>query len=219
MDLQTMRRWCRDHIDVDEEEYPNPLLDSYLEAGYSATLQIEQFWPFYRQRWALARQPGWVQINLPADVDKAAITDVNDVTTRTPLIPIDGFEYGSHPTGMSSEPIGYRVFGQTLEFWPPFPLPDGRLIEILGYRIPGAFPTSAGQVPDCDVRLHQAICYHAVSLMYLNQEDEVLSGIYMQRWEQAAEIARRAITRRSNPHVVMNGMMRVPTRRGAGIGF
>lgn len=207
-----MRRWCRDHLDTDEEEYPNTLLDSYLNDAYERTMTIEQFWPRFRHRWPLTVGADEATVLLPVNCDTAAITDVVDITggARRPLLNIDGFEFEDHGGNPLYGQRGYRIFGDTLEFWPPgASYASGREYELLGYRYHDPFPTDPLGEPDCDPRLHMAICYYAVSLMYLNQEDEVLSGIYVQRWEQASQMAARAIMRRSNQHVVMNRMLGV----------
>ena len=39
-------------------------------------------------------------------------------------------------------------------------------------------------VPPIDETLHLAMCYYAMSLAYAAQEDEILEGVYLSRWDR-----------------------------------
>ena len=55
MNLQQLRDYIRVQLDMDEEELPNALLDSYLSEGFLRTISMEVRWPFYEKRWNITR--------------------------------------------------------------------------------------------------------------------------------------------------------------------
>jgi hypothetical protein len=67
--------------------------------------------------------------------------------------------------------------------------------------------------PDCDHRLHLLLTHFATALAYAQQEDEVLEGTYMARWQADVELAHRAIMDPIHHRpLVMSAMAGIPGR-------
>jgi hypothetical protein len=67
--------------------------------------------------------------------------------------------------------------------WPKPSLSASYNVTIRGYNAP-VWTGGASDIPDLDSRLHIALAYYAMSLVYAAQEDEVLEGVYMARWNR-----------------------------------
>jgi hypothetical protein len=78
-------------------------------------------------------------------------------------------------------------------------------LTIRGYRQP-VWSSAASTIPDIDPRLHPAVAYYTMALSYAAQEDEVLEGVYMARWDRDCRAFMKAILDppRHRP-VVLNG--------------
>lgn len=183
-----LREYIRTQLDMDEEELPNALLDVYLTEAYDRTMSLEPRWPFFETRWAVAYVPSDAQIHLPDDCDPAGIMALIDLDTGVRMIQVsneiaeDKFVNGQ--TG-SSAPATFSIYGRHIVLWPT-PGDAERQYHLRGYRLPHAWvPDGAGAEPDCDPRLHQLLAHYAIALCYAQQEDEVLEGVYMNRWQSS----------------------------------
>jgi hypothetical protein len=56
-------------------------------------------------------------------------------------------------------------------------------LSVRAYRQP-AWDNGASSIPDLDERLHITLAYFAMSLVYAQQEDEILEGVYLARWQR-----------------------------------
>ena len=84
MNLQELRDYIRMQLDMDEEELPNALLDSYLSEGFLRTISQEVRWPFYEHRWDVAKIDGVRTITIPPDCDPVGIMALIDTTIGRP---------------------------------------------------------------------------------------------------------------------------------------
>lgn len=119
--------------------------------------------------------------------------------------------FGSAPP--YSTPQFWSRINRTMYLWPR---PDASFAMTLrGYRAPSDWIAGgAGAEVDADVRLHLPIIYYACSLAYEQQEDEVLSATYMQRYRMRIERAHAAIMEpwESSPRI-LGGNANLPKRR------
>ena len=60
-----MRTYVRNHLEVDDEELPDILLNVYLQDAFERTVALDNRWPRYETTWALSKVAG-------ADVHLAA---------------------------------------------------------------------------------------------------------------------------------------------------
>ena len=197
MNLQTLRDYIRVQLDMDEEELPNALLDSYLNEGFQRTIAMENRWPFCESRWDVAKVADTPNIALPANVDPAGIISLRDQTNGFRLVQIgsemaEDFFVAGFAT--SSNPAYYSIYGGQIVLWPDPPSDLARSYRLRGYRLPADWINQgAGAEPDCDQRLHQSLAHYAIALAYAQQEDEVLEDVYMKRWQAGYLAAHNAI--------------------------
>ena len=218
MTLQDLRNYIRMQLDMDEEELPNAMLDSYLNEAFLRTISMENRWPFYEKRWDVAKLPTSVTIALPADCDPAQITSLQDSTNGARLMQISNELAEDNFVGMAStsaNPIYYSIFGGEIYLWPTMEVGAAdRGYHMRGYRYPTDWISlGAAQPPDCDVRLHQLLAHYAIALAYAQQEDEVLEDTYMKRWQSSYVVAHSAICapRHHRPLIFNGGVPYVPS--------
>jgi hypothetical protein len=194
-------------LDMDEEELPNAMLDSYLSEAYNRTLSMENRWPFFETRWDAAKPDGVDYVTLPSDCDPAGLITVTDVDRgiRLTQVSSEQAEAWLSSVALTTTPIYYTLWGDQLLLWPN---PSGvRTLKLRGYRLPADWQAGgASAEPDCDYRLHQLLAHYAIALAYAQQEDEVLEDVYMKRWQASFGAAHNAIcSPRHNRPLVLNG--------------
>jgi hypothetical protein len=217
VNLQQLREYIRVQLDMDEEELPNALLDSYLHEGFLRTISMENRWPFYENTWPLIKQADVAGIPLPTDCDPPGIVSLVDTTNGYRLLQVANELAEDNFVGMwatSGNPMYYSIYGRQITLWPAVQEPFGRSYTMRGYRLPGNWVAQgAGAQPDCDTRLHQLLAHYAIALCYAQQEDEVLEDVYMKRWQASYLAAHAAICnpRHHRPLVLNGGLPFAPT--------
>lgn len=216
MTLQELREYIRVQLDMDEEELPNALLNTYLNEAYLRTLSMENRWPFYETRWQVAKTTTDEGIALPADCDSQQIVTLQDTINGTRLMQVaNELAEDNFVAQTSTNPLYYSIFGRLLYLWPPLEEgADARGYNLRGYRYPNTWPgTDPSEPPDCDVRLHQLLAHYAIALAYAQQEDEVLEDTYMKRWQASYLVAHSAICapRHHRPLIFNGGVPYVPS--------
>ena len=214
MNLQQLRDYVRAQLDIDEEELPNALVDTYLSEAYLRTISMENRWPFLEDRWNVTAFDD--NIALPDTVDPSGIAALVDQTSGYRLIQIgnelaEDFFIAGWST--ASHPSHYTLYGGGITLWPTPPDDYTRGYTLRGQRLPVDWIAGgASAVPDCDVRLHQLLAHYAIALTYAAQEDEVLEDTYMKRWQASYVAAHNAICqpRHHRPVVFNGGMLAYP---------
>jgi len=181
-----MRAYIRNHLEMDDDELPDVLLNLYLQDGYDATLALTNRWPRQEEVWSASKVVDSHQITLPLDCNPNAIMSVITGTGyRLAYLNHENAEDLFAPTAMIGvgAPIYWSFWDGLLYMWPEAEPTVAFDVTIRGYRQP-VWTDNAATVPDIDARLHQAICYYAMSLSYAAQEDEILEGVYLARWQR-----------------------------------
>lgn len=218
MNLQNLRDYIRVQMDMDAEELPNALLDTYLNEAYSRTIGMENRWPFFETRWNVATVGSSQTMTLPSDADPQGIMSLQDLTTGARLMQVanelaeDNF-IGAGST--SANPLYYSIYGREIVLWPtPDSSVGDRGYRLRGYRLPKDWIAAGpAEPPDADVRLHQLLAHYAIALAYAQQEDEVLEDVYMKRWQASYLVAHSAICspRHHRPLIFNAGIPYVPS--------
>jgi hypothetical protein len=211
VNLQEMRDYIRTQLDMDEEELPNPMLDSYIDEAYMRTISMENRWPFFETSWTLTKLGPDSVAALPASCDPAGLYSVRDTDTGLRLTQVSNEQAEDNFQQLQQSvttPYYYTLWGSELRLWPTSSADVN--LALRGYRHPSQWmvpPTGgAGAVPDCDQRLHFLLCHYAIALCYAQQEDEVLEDVYMKRWQASFVAARNAICNpRHQRPLVLNG--------------
>jgi hypothetical protein len=205
--LQDIRDYIRMQLDMDEEELPNSMLDSYVDEAYNRTISMENRWPFFEARWTATKIGADPSVLLPLDCNASGLTTVIDDLSGIRLVQVSNEQAEDNVTHLTqtTNPIYYSIWGSDLALWPN---PDNdRLLRLRGYRNPAEWMRGgAGAQPDCDVRLHQLLAHYSIALAYAQQEDEVLEDVYMKRWQASFSAAHNAIcSPRHHRPIILNG--------------
>lgn len=196
MNLTDLRSAVRVQTQTTAGDLPDPTIDSFLSQAFERTVNGETEWPFFETHWDIALDPGASTIALPANVNQAGIMALYDMTNNFRLAMV-GPEFGDDhyygPQVGTTYPIQFSLWGGEIQLYPKVQAATvSRPYRLRGYRHALTWLTPAND-PDCDARLHVALISYAVALAYAQQEDEVLEGTYMNRWQADVEGARRAI--------------------------
>lgn len=209
MNLGELRAAVRRQTQTQEDELPNATIDGYLQEAFDRTIADENDWPFFEQTWTLEVEAGETSVTLPGDVNTAGgFTSLRDLSTGVRLEQIgsgvaDVWFGDLEPATV--KPIYYSVWNRELTLWPPISYDSTRQYRLIAHRLPANWLTGvATDEPDCDSRFHPALVNYAISLAYIQQEDEVLEDRYMVRWQMDVDRIARSIMEpnRNRPLVV-----------------
>ncbi len=196
MDVATIRAYVRNHLEVDDEELPDVLLDPYLQDAFERTVALDNRWPRNETTWHLSKVIDAHTVALPPDVLIPSIISVtaHSMNRRLTYITQENAEdmFTQQAVVAEGDPTFWSTWGRELSLWPnPTPTMSFDIV-VRGYRQP-AWANGASSIPDVDERLHPAIAYYAMALAYSAQEDEILEGVYMARWDRDAKALMGAI--------------------------
>src|SRR5215831_8665199 len=122
MDVQDLRDFVRNHLEMDDEELPDTLLNPYMQEAFDRTMAADNRWPRYEKTWTVAVVPGITTATLPADLNVPSIMSVVSVTDGYRLVAInhENAEDLFAPTTMigTGSPIYYSIWGGQMYFWP-----------------------------------------------------------------------------------------------------
>lgn len=220
MNIGQIRNYVRTQLDVDEEEYPNDLIDAYIDEGFNRMVSLEPRWPGYESVWTLIKLAGESTIAVPSDLNVAAIDSIINQETGQRLLEIGPEMAEDYLLVRPIPSLGvswFTTYGNTITLWPQVNTDDEATFTIRAQRIPTPVDVAESSVPDMDARLHRPLCNFVIALMYANQEDEVLEDTYMKRWQAGFAAAHRSIfSGRISRPVVLNGGLRTQLYYTAG---
>jgi hypothetical protein len=184
VDVQTLRAYVRNHLEVDDEELPDVLLNVYLQDAFERTMARSNRWPRSEYVWNVSQITDAGAATLPPDVlIPSIISVIHGGLQRLTFITHENAEdmWSASPSATTGSPVYWSMWGREMFFWPR---PGGSYdVTVRGYRQP-VWDNAASAIPDLDDRLHPAIAYYAMALAYSAQEDEILEGVYMARWDR-----------------------------------
>ena len=200
MDVQGIKNYVRAQLDMDDEELPDTLLDIYLQEAFDRTMAFDNRWPRNETTWRVAKVPGEATALLPPDLNVPSLTAVWLLGSNAHQLLIvdhktaeDSFGATAYQTNSGvSNPTYISVWSGRIHLWPTPDLGASIQIAVRGYRQP-VWTNGASVIPDLDERLHVTLAYFAIALSYAQQEDEVLEGVYMARWDRDLRQQLRAI--------------------------
>jgi hypothetical protein len=187
MDVATIRSYVRNQLEVDDEELPDILLNVYLQEAFDRTMASDNRWPRYEKTWSLSKVAGNDFITLPPDLNLPSIMSVMALNDgyQLAIINHENAEQAFAPktTATNGSPVYISQWDNKLWLWPPVATDSTYDITLRGYRQP-VWSNGASDIPDLDQRLHATLAYFAISLAYAAQEDEILEGVYLARWDR-----------------------------------
>jgi hypothetical protein len=198
MDVGTIKAYVRNHLEVDEEELPDVLLNPYLQDAFDRTMAYDNRWPRYEATWDLSQVPGSTNITLPGDRNRPSIMSVISTGDGYRLVMIspenaEQTYLNGNITVVTGAPIYYSLWQDKMQLWPqPEEASLPYDLQVRAYRQP-VWDNGSSAVPDLDERLHITLAYYAMALVYAQQEDEILEGVYMARWQRDLSQQMKAI--------------------------
>jgi hypothetical protein len=192
VNLSELREAVRGQVDMDSEELDDARVDLFLQDGFNKIIELEQEWPFFEQSWTTTYTTVDGFALMPADVE-ALVSVINPDGRRLNYLAHDVAEDTRFRVG---DAWYYSIWGNRLFLWAK---PDGDVeLTLRGWRTPEPWgDMGPAESPDCDERFHIALVYYACSLVYAQQEDELLEQTYMARFERSVQATRQALMR---PH-------------------
>lgn len=193
LSLDQIRTYVRTHIDLDDEDLPDSLLDLFIREGSKRIEKASSRWPFYESAWTLATVAG------QRDYPFSAIgTDLDQIAAvahdQAPLEYIGSDLYSIlNPVSATSQsrPQRFAWWNSTLSLWPT---PDAAYtLYIRGYRKPTDWVSNgAGAQPDLPDELHNTVATWALAKAYIQQEDPELGQLYERQFvDELTEFKRR----------------------------
>lgn len=213
MNLQSIRDMVRSQMDLDETDLPDPLLDNYVRDAFNRIVGLETRWPFYEWVWDVTA-PSAGYFNMP--VDAREVTSVMSAQGRIAHIDSRHAEnlFGVAGGG-ASQPTYWSQLGNSIQLWPQ-PIGAALPLRLRGWRKPADWvATGASAEVDADERLHLPLVWYCCSAGYAQQEDEVLEGTYLSRFNDSVMQARMSVMRpwSGTPKIVngYSGWNRLPS--------
>lgn len=211
MDLQAIRDFVRTHMDLDTEDLPDTMLDTFCREASRKVERAEKRWPMYEAAWTLATEAGISTFDISAlDPEVREISSVTTPTQRLRWLGPDEASTGFLNDATRNEPRAWSLWGSTLTV---FPIPDKvHTLTILGYRQPKDWVADgAGAEPDMHSDLHLTVATWVLSRAYAQQEDMELAAYFAQAFDNELETFRRRFVDTPAPQPLILGRGRAAT--------
>lgn len=201
----------RDIMDLDESDLPTSLIKTYVRDGYDRIINLERRWPFFEASASfntVANQRDYPLSSIAGGTFReiTSLVDTSMAGNRLSLTSIDDAErVWNAALDTPSRPLYFVEWGDNIKLYPK---PDAVYpISVRGYRKPTfGWINDPEQSIDCDERLHTALAYYAISQAYKRQEDNEMSNVYKQSFEEAVMLARKDLMRTpSHRPVILSG--------------
>lgn len=204
--LQDYRDLTRTWFDLDEEDLPDILIDTWVQEGFDLAVVPELSWLYYQHTISFATVPGVNAYSLSDGTDELH-TLYAAYTPRGRIAPTGHFSAQSVFTTESNregEPVLYSVWNDQVYLWPT---PNAVYnITVDGWRKPQDWiADGAGGVPDCPTEFHRPILTWVKAKAYFQQDDpEVAAQFEKQFSSQLQAIHTRFIADQAGVPIVMN---------------
>jgi len=205
----------RDITDLDSVDLPLSLIQQYMKDGFQRIINLERRWPFLQETYTMNTVNGQREYPISGigSGDLREVVSMVDNSTSGNRLTLTSVDYAeamwNGSLDIPSRPLNYTLWGDTISLYPK---PDTVYpITVRGYRKPSyTWVTNNSLEIDCDDRFHLAIAYYAISQSYKRQEDNEMSAMYKQSFDEAVSLARREIMRPDShrPMVLSKGATR-----------
>jgi len=197
LDLAGIRSFVRTHLELDDAELTNVVLDRFIADASERIEAYSRTWSFRAVTYPFSTAIGIASYNVGGNVYERwtgiskTVLDVTDVRgPRHSLKPVDhrqARDLFSASTTQTGTPTMWSRFGEDLFLWPTPATVE--VMTLSGYRAADDL-IGAGSIPDLPNELHELLCWWALSRGYAQQDDTELADFY--RTEFEAQLRRRA---------------------------
>lgn len=190
--LDQMRIYVRQHLDLDESEIPNELLDVWARDASIKIARTRKRWPFFETSWILTTTSGVRDYSLSAlspTPDEVVSIVRND--RRLTFMGRDEAEAAYLPYQTSQGFVTYfNVWGDTLRLYPTPDMAD--TLYLRGYRkVNDWVAGGAGAVPDFPDDFHDAVRLYLVGMAYLQQEDPEMAQQFISAFNAEMDVLKK----------------------------
>jgi hypothetical protein len=190
--LDQMRIYVRQHLDLDESEVPNELLDVWAGDASIKISRSRKRWPFFETSWVLTTVAGQQDYSLSAlspTPDEVVSIVRND--RRLAFMGRDEAEAAYLPYQTSTGFVTfYNVWNDTLRLYPTPDMAD--TLHLRGYRkVNDWVADGAGAYPDFPTDFHDAIRLYLVGMAYLQQEDPEMAGQFINAFNAEMDLLKK----------------------------
>jgi len=194
--LDQLRRYVRQHLDLDESEVPNDLLDVWARDATIKISRTRKRWPFFEASWTLTTVAGQRDYSLSdialfdPTVDEIVSIVRND--RRLVFMGRDEAEGAYLPYQSSSNGFVsyFNIWNDTLRLYPTPTFAD--TLEIRGYRkVNDWVADGAGAVPDFPEDFHDAVRLYLLGMAYMQQEDPEMASQFLGAFTSEMDILKK----------------------------
>lgn len=190
--LDQMRIYVRQHLDLDESEVPNALLDVWARDATIKVARSRKRWPFFESSWTLVTTVG------ERDYALSALSPVCDEITsivrddrRLAFMGRDEAEAAYLPYQTSQGYVTfYNVWADTLRLYPTPQIAD--TLHLRGYRkVSDWVAEGAGATPDFPEDFHDAIRLYLLGMAYMQQEDPEMAQQFIGAFNAEMDVLKK----------------------------
>jgi len=190
--LDQLRVYVRQHLDLDESEVPNALLDVWARDATIKISRTRKRWPFFEASWTLNTVAGQRDYSLDDfDPDCDEITSIVRNDRRLVFMGRDEAEAAYLPYQTSSGFVTfYNIWGNTLRLYPTPDFVD--VLNLRGYRkVDDWVAAGAGAIPDFPEDFHDAIRLYLLGMAYMQQEDPEMAGQFINAFNAEMDVLKK----------------------------
>ena len=209
--LQNMRDHIRSHLDLETDDLPDSLIDTWVREGSKRVERAEPYWPFYENITFTDVAPVTVNLYSKSSAFNASWEQINAFWIDDGKAPLRWVGYDAltemaqQESGNTGRPYYWAEWNNYVSFWPA--LDTTYTMWIRGYRMPLDWVADgAGASPDLPDDLHNTVLMWALNRAYLQQEDAQLAAVFERQYaDELNEFRRRITITPPNQPLVLNG--------------
>lgn len=192
--LDQIRAFVRGHMDIEEDDLPNDVLDVFIREGSKRIERAEKRWPFYAKRWEYTTASGTAEIPFSTiGADLREISAIKGPQWRLTHIGQDlADEVWPESTTQTGEPTHFSIENETLYLWPE--PGDTYVLIVRGYRTATDWVADgAGAEPDLPDELHNTVATWALARAYGQQDDPEMASLYERQFSDELTLYRNRL--------------------------
>lgn len=190
--LQQLRTYVRQHLDLDEAELPDSLLDVWARDASTKIVRSRKRWPFLENSWTMTTTPSVRDYPLSAFSPVAdEITSIVRNDRRLIYMGRDDADSAYLPYQLHSGYVTYwNVWSGSLRLYPTPTFADS--LNVRGYRkITDWVASGSGATPDFPEDFHDAIRIYMVAMAYMQQQDLELAGQFVSAFNGEMDLLKK----------------------------
>lgn len=174
--LQEQRDYVRLHMDLDEDDLPDLLIDTWAREATTRVWKARRTWPFMEQVWELDCDGSTTYLLTDLATDADEITAIDGLKWKGP----DDDVFKSTASASSGNAAFWTMWGGSIMLHPT--PTDGTVLRVRGYAKPNDWTKAslegAGELSFFPDEFDNTIRLWIISAAYMQQEDTELGITY-----------------------------------------